>query len=51
MLEGYSNSLDETKLNFEGSPFKDLNDFKTRLNNVITALRTKTPDDDKDALN
>ena len=51
MLEGYSNSLDETKLNFENSPFKDLNDFKSRLNNAITALRTKTPDDDKDALN
>ena len=51
MLEGYSNSLDESKLNFENSPFKDLNDFKSRLNNAITALRTETPDDDKDALN
>lgn len=51
MLEGYSNSLDETKLNFENSPFKDLNDFKSRLNNAVAALRTKTPDDDKDALN
>lgn len=37
-LKSYSDSLTEDKYNFEDSPFKDLNDFKTRINNVITEL-------------
>ena len=52
MLQTYSDSLDESKLNFEGSPFKDLNDFKTRINTAITKLNDGTwNQDDTDALN
>lgn len=52
MLEGYSNSLKEEELNFEGSPFTDLNDFRTRVNTAITQLRNGTWDqNDVDALN
>ena len=51
-LRSYGDSLDETKLNFEGSPFKNLNDFKTRLNTAITELENGTWNQaDKDALN
>lgn len=52
MLEGYRNSLKEEDLNFEGSPFTDLNDFKTKVNNAIDQLRNKTWNQgDIDALN
>jgi hypothetical protein len=51
MLEGYSNSLKEGEHNFEGSPFKDLNDFKSRVNNAIQALRSGDPNLYNDALN
>jgi hypothetical protein len=44
MLEGYRDSLKEEDLNFEGSPFTDLNDFKTRVNNAIDQLRNGTWD-------
>lgn len=52
-LQSYANSLtDESKLNFEGSPFKNLADFKKRINNAVHAL-TETPDtlnDDEESL-
>lgn len=52
MLEGYRDSLKEEDLNFEGSPFTDLNDFKTKVNNAIDQLRNKTWNQgDIDALN
>jgi hypothetical protein len=51
MLEGYSASLKEGEYNFEGSPFKDLNDLKTRINQAVVALRTPDQKDDIDALN
>lgn len=52
MLEGYRDSLKEEDLNFEGSPFTDLNDFKTRVNNAIDQLRNGTWDqNDVNALN
>jgi hypothetical protein len=50
-LELYRDSLKEGEYNFEGSPFKDLNDFKTRINEAVTALRTPDPNDDVDPLN
>ena len=51
MLQNYSNTLEEGKYNFEGSPFKDLTDFKSRINNAISALNNDDPNDDRDALN
>lgn len=51
MLQSYSDSLEEGKYNFEGTPFKDLSDFKSRVGNAITALRSEDPNDDKEALN
>lgn len=52
MLEGYRDFLKEEDLNFEGSPFTDLNDFKTKVNNAINQLRNKTWNQgDIDALN
>ena len=51
-LRSYSDSLEEGKYNFEGSPFNDLNDFKTRINTAITELENGTWNQaDKDALN
>ena len=51
LLEEYSNSLEEGKYNFEGSPFKDLNEFKGRLNEAVSALRSEDINDDTPALN
>lgn len=51
MLQSYSDSLDESKLNFEGSPFSNLNDFKTRVQGAIQALNTPDESDDIPALN
>ena len=51
-LQSYADSLDETKLNFEGSPFENLQDFKDRINKAVYAL-TETPDnidDDNETL-
>ena len=50
-LREYSDSLDESKLNFEGSPFANLNDFKGRINKAIEALGTESTEDDIPALN
>lgn len=52
-LQGYSDSLEEGKYNFEGSPYKDLNDLKGRIANAVTQLNTGTDidDADKEALN
>lgn len=50
-LKSYADSLDESKLNFEGSPFENLNDFKTRVNRAIEALNTSDESDDTKALN
>ena len=51
VLKSYADSLDDNKYDFTDSPFKDLNDFKSRINGAITALNTENPDDDRDALN
>jgi hypothetical protein len=50
-LREYSDSLDESKLSFEGSPFTNLNDFKGRINKAIEALGTENTEDDIPALN
>ena len=50
-LEEYSKSLKEGEHNFEGSPFTDLNDFKTRVGEAIRVLRTEDIKDDAPALN
>lgn len=49
-LRMYSDSLKD-EYNWEGSPFSDLNDLKTRINNAILALESEDPNDDKGALN
>lgn len=52
MLQSYSKSLKEGKHNFEGSPFKNLSDFKTKVVTAISALRDGTWDQkDTDTLN
>lgn len=51
MLQSYSESLEEGKFNFENSPFKDLNDFKTRIGQTISQLRDDDPNNDVEALN
>lgn len=48
-LQKYSDSLDESKLDFENSPFKDINDLKTRIGNAINVLRSG--EDPTEALN
>ncbi len=50
-LQKYSNSITEDKYNFEGSPFKDINDFKTRLNTAITTLKNHDEANYTSALN
>lgn len=51
-LQRYSDTIDETKYNFEGSPFNDYSDFKTRVNTAINSLRdNKWDQNDIDALN
>ena len=51
LLQSYSDSLEEGKYNFENSPFKDLNDLKSRIGNAISALKTEDLSDDVPALN
>ena len=52
LLDNYSKTLEEGKYNFENSPFQDLNDFKTKLNNAVSSLRDGTwNQQDIDALN
>lgn len=51
-LKSYSNSLKEGEHNFEGSPFTNLDDFKSKVNDAITELENGTwNQSDKDALN
>lgn len=50
-LEKYRDSLEEGKYNFEGSPFTDLNDLKSRITDAVAALRTPDQNDDIDPLN
>ena len=50
VLKNYAPTLKD-KYNFEGSPFKDYDDFQNRVNEAITALQSKDTSDDNDALN
>ena len=50
-LISYRDKFDDTKYNFEGSPFENAQDFRTRLDNAINALNTPNKDDDEQALN
>lgn len=50
-LDSYSETLEDGKINFKESPFKDLTDLKTRLANASAALRDNDPTNDKEALN
>ena len=51
ILEGYRDSIEDNKYSFEDTPFKDINDFRTRINNAITALGTNDEKDDIEAFN
>ena len=52
MLQNYSDSLEEGKYSFEGSPFKNLSDLKGRISTAIQSLRDGTWDqNDVDSLN
>lgn len=51
LLRSYSEGLSEDSYDFNDSPFKDLNDFKGRINEAIAALESPQIDDDNDALN
>ena len=51
MLQSYSDSLEEGKYNFEGSPFENLQDFKNKVGTAIQALNTSDESDDIPALN
>ena len=41
-LDSYLKSLNQDEITFEGSPFKDFDDFSTRINNAISALRNNS---------
>lgn len=49
-LEKYRDSL-EDKYNYEGTPFSNFDDVKTRINDAITALNSSDESDDIPALN
>ena len=49
-LEEYGATINETTHSFENSPFTDYQDFKTRLDAAVLALRNN-PDTSDDALN
>ena len=52
LLEGYSNTLQDGKYNFENTAYTDLNDLKSRISTAVQALRDGTWDqNDVDALN
>lgn len=52
VLEGYANSLQEGKYNFEGTAYQDLNDLKSKLLTASQKLRSGVMDQStKDALN
>ena len=51
LLESYKTKLgDGSKYKFEGSPYSDINDFNTKIDRAIAALRTDSIDDDREAL-
>ena len=50
-LISYRDKFDDSKYNFEGSPFENAQDFRNRLDNAINALNTPNTDDDEQALN
>lgn len=49
-LKNYSDSLKEGEYDFTGSPFSSLEDFKSKIQKAIDALKTKDIDDDNEAL-
>jgi len=52
ILTGYRDSIGNgEKYSFENTPFKDVTDFRNRINNAITALNTDDENDDIDAFN
>lgn len=48
-LDSYLKSLNQDEITFEGGPFKDYDDFNTRINRAILALRNNS--DIRDSLN
>ena len=51
LLESYKTKLgDGSKYKFEGSPYSDINDFNTKIDRAIAALKTNSIDDDREAL-
>lgn len=51
LLESYKTKLgDGSKYKFEGSPYSDINDFNTKIDRAIAALKTDSIDDDREAL-
>ena len=50
-LRDYMTDLDKTEYNFEGSPFKDKQDIKNKIQAAINALDTETEEDDLPAFN
>ena len=39
-LDSYAKSLDASKINFEDSPFTDINDFRAKVSNAVSVLRS-----------
>lgn len=52
LLESYKTKVvgDGSKFNFEGSSYDDVNDFNTKIDTAIAALRTPEIEDDRGAL-
>lgn len=50
-LRSYKDSFKAEDYDFEGSPFANADDFKSRLDEAIKALESPSPDDDREALN
>ena len=50
-FKDYLTDLDKTEYNFEGSPFKDKQDIKNKIQAAIDALDTETEEDDLPAFN
>jgi hypothetical protein len=40
LLRSYSDTLTENSYDFKDSPFRDLNDFKSRINDAVIALES-----------
>ena len=51
-MESYKTKVvgDGSKFNFEGSSYDDVNDFNTKIDTAIAALRTPEIEDDRGAL-